>query len=186
MKKYNDSDNAIIQALTNLLTQFPGQKFAAENYKGYLSVFQDLPVQHILDSINGIGAEGREFFPPAGVIKARAFDLRDVALDIPTAYEAWEAALSKWNPPASKWLDHPLVDRAVRGIGGWTYLGNSSNLMADRARFIEAFDTFRDKERQMERLPAGVRDRIEARIDEHKEKQVNEAITKLLKGKVMK
>ncbi len=186
MKKYSDRDDAIIQALTNLLTLFPREKFAAENYKGYLSVFQDLPVQHILDAINEIGAEGREFFPPAGVIKARAFDLRDVALEIPTAYEAWEAALSKWNPPASKWLDHPLVDKAVRGIGGWTYLGFSSNNMADRARFIEAYETSRDKEKQMERLSAGVRGRIEARIDERNEKQVNEAITKLLKGKVIK
>ncbi len=184
MKKYSDDDTAIIQAITNLLTAFPGQDFTRENFKGYLSVFQDLPVQHVLDAINGLAAEGREFFPPAGVIKARAFDLRDVGLDIPTAYEAWDAALSKWNPPASKWLDHPLVDKAVRGIGGWTYLGCSSNLMADRARFIEAFDTFRDKEKQMERLPDGVRGRIEARIDEHKAKQVDEAITKLLKGKV--
>ncbi len=58
--------------------------------------------------------------------------------------------------------------------------------MGERGRFIEAFDNLRDKEKQMERLSAGVRGRIEARIDEHKAKQVDEAITKLLKSKVIR
>ena len=179
------SDKVINECLAYLSALFPKFPLTDATAAAYARVLQDVPDELLLDAVEDIGCRAK-WFPAAGEIREAAFSLGDKALDIPTAYEAWDAALSKWNPPASKWLDHPLVDKAVRGIGGWTYLGCSSNLMADRARFIEAFDTFRDKEKQMERLPDGVRGRIEARIDEHKAKQVDEAITKLLKGKVMK
>ena len=183
MNKYNEREVHILKALNILLAEFPNAKLSEANYKAYLRRLRDFPLALVLQAIEDVASDNLQFYPPAGVIYARAIKLREMAQDIPTAHEAWEAALSKWNPPRSEYLSHPNVDRAVRAIGGWKHLGYSDNLIADRARFLDAYRTFQDRDRQMARLPASVREHVAQLADENKKAQVDEAIAQLLAGK---
>lgn len=115
------------------------------------------------------------FFPSAGEIRRAAFHLAEVGLGIPSAQDAWaevsvmirkgfwETDKGWWEarPPQAEDWSHPLVQRAVEAVGGWVALRTSENTVADRARFLQAFDTYVERYREQERMLPSVRQTVE-------------------------
>ena len=92
-------------------------------------------------------------------------ELRDAAFDIVTGArhrlsgeEAWgevRRAMSSVGFYATPEFTEPAIERAVAAAGGWKYLCSSEQAVADRARFIAAFDTISKRERaDVRMLPA--------------------------------
>jgi hypothetical protein len=122
-------------------------------------------VEHIISTAT--------FFPSAGEIRRAAFHLAEIGLGIPSAQDAWaevsamtrkgfyKQAAGGWyevRPPTPDDWSHPLVQKAVDAVGGWVALRTSENTVADRARFIQAYDVYVERYRETERMLPGVRE----------------------------
>ena len=61
------------------------------------------------------------------------------------------------------------VEAAVASIGGWAYLRRETdNLVADRARFIEAYNTTERREQQRAEMAPGVREMVDKIIEQRR------------------
>lgn len=142
------------------------ERFAAEIAKllgPWYAVLGDLPADTLGLAVKQLASSGREFFPPAGVVRQAAFDLMASDTDRMTAGEAWaevQRAL-RYDLPLHMRGDgtwsSPLVQRAFEAIGGWGYFRYALEdaEMSDRARFYQAFEQLQNRERQTRReLPA--------------------------------
>jgi len=142
--------------------------------KAYHIALQDIDadllarvVEHIISTAT--------FFPSAGEIRRAAFHLAEIGLGIPSAQDAWaevSVMIRKgfwktdkgwWEarPPNEGDWSHPLVQKAVEAVGGWVALRTSEYTIADRARFIEAYNTYVKRYREQERMLPGVRQAVE-------------------------
>ena len=64
-------------------------------------------------------------------------------------------------PRADDW-SHPLIQRAIDGVGGWQALKDpQANAAADRARFLEAFTVYAARERRDRDMLPCVRQAVE-------------------------
>lgn len=117
------------------------------------------------------------FFPSAGELRQAAFDLYDLGHDIPTAQDAWaevsrrlrsgfyvqdeHGAYQRRAPRAEDW-SHPLIQKAVDGVGGWqTLRAQDANEAANRARFLEAYQVYAARERRDRDMLPYVRQAVE-------------------------
>lgn len=123
-------------------------------------MLMDLPDEAVVAAVAQRIASDNPFVPRVGEIRQAAIDLTSGADSIMSASEAW-GKLLKWIRrygggyqywTSSGPTDPPqlpaLVKKAADAIGGVSYIGMSENLTADRARFIEAYDIFVQRERQ--------------------------------------
>lgn len=93
------------------------------------------------------------FYPKPAEIREAAVDLELKAEGLPDPYEAWGMVQKAIRAGAG----HPIADRrngphapdpverAVQYLGGWAVLGMSESMVADRARFIEAYREVRHR-----------------------------------------
>ena len=116
------------------------------------------------------------FFPSASEIRKAAFHLCEVGTGVPSAQDAWaevSVMIRKgfhrqmpggWfqvrAPNADDW-SHPLVQKAVDACGGWIALRVSENVVADRARFLQAYDAYLQREREGVRMQPNVQRAVE-------------------------
>jgi hypothetical protein len=142
----------------------------------YGTVLVDIPGSLLGRAAISAGASGA-FFPSASELRKAALEIRDLAENIPSANDAWAEVSRKtrtglwaadergfYNRRSSKTEDwtHPLIQKAVEGIGGWSVLRQSDNLAADRARFLQAYSAYRERyARDRDMLPA-IRDAVDA------------------------
>lgn len=142
------------------------ERFAAEVAKllgPWHAVLGDLEADVLGLAVKQLASSGREFFPPAGVVRQAAFDLMASATDRMTAGEAWKEVMDavRYRMPAfvrgeASW-SNPLVEQAFQAVGGWAYFRYSLEdaQMADRARFMDTFSQLQRRERLARReLPA--------------------------------
>lgn len=142
--------------------------------RAYHRVLSDLDadlLNSVADHIMGTST----FFPSAGEIRRAAFHLAEIGLGIPSAQDAWaevSAMIRKgfwetdkgwWEarPPNAEDWSHPLVQKAVDAVGGWVALRTSENTVADRARFLQAYDAYVTRHREQERMLPSVRQAVE-------------------------
>ena len=95
--------------------------------------------------------KGRKFAPSASEIRAAFTALKARAAGMPTATEAWGAIMDSFRHPRtgpSALLDHPIVEDAIRCMGGLHKIGMSEDNMADRAHFLRMFEQLRTKAMQ--------------------------------------
>lgn len=151
-----------VQIVSVLAAAYPRQAITKDTIKLYEQTLQDIPVEVLkaaaLDHISR-----SKWFPSVSELRDAAFGLmRDP--DDPTAFQGWEQVMRALYEGAghpivgrSKSFDfvHERVQRCVRYIGGWTYLSQSENLTADRARFVQAYEQQAERdESSLRMLPA--------------------------------
>jgi hypothetical protein len=151
----------IAEILTVLAAAYPRFKLPVETIRIYEQTLSDIPVDALHAATLDLVAESK-FFPTVSEIRKSAFALMaqdDGTLD---AYSAWAITLDfvrdgRGNPitgKVRKWDIPPEVEQAVRQIGGWSYLAQTENIVADRARFLECFDRAVEKqEYKIRQLP---------------------------------
>ncbi len=159
MKDYTDNDKGIIKSLGFLQMLFPRFQLSDEAIAAYVRILSDLPAELIEKSAEELGSRNT-FFPAAGEIRTAAFDLIGRQHGIPSSYEAWGevvraiSSVGHWGVPE---FSHPLIKTTVDSIGGWLILCASDSLVADRARFVAAFDLLVSREKHDIRTLPGVR-----------------------------
>ena len=104
------------------------------------------------------------FWPKPAEVRRAA--LRLVQRNERTAGEAWAMVGQYLNLPQSTWIGgrryraKPLPDdvqRAVDAVGGISYLRQSADVVADRARFLQAYEAMRTREQAHARMLPEVR-----------------------------
>jgi hypothetical protein len=103
------------------------------------------------------------FFPAASELRAAAFELVDAASGIPDAYSAWGEVMKSFGPfgryRVPEWT-HPLIKEAVDAIGGYMMLCDSENGVADRARFVTAYEQLAKRRTRDTRMLPAVRQMV--------------------------
>lgn len=157
----------------------------------YLDILGDLPAD-LLRRAGAEAAKKGTFFPAASEIRAAAIEMRDAAEHLPTAQDAWAeicrikdqggitvsqrlawvtfpdgtreqvCVFTERRAPERDDWSHPLIDQALRGIGGWNMLMDSDLPAAERARFLEAYKDCLKRYRDERDMLPQVREAIEA------------------------
>ena len=112
----------------------------------------DLPADTLQAAVKACCSElGRAFAPSPGEIREAAVKLHIKASGAPTSAEAWGAIMDSFRRTSfdqPETLDHPLVVKAIRCMGGLNAIGMSENNMADRAHFLKIYDQLLQREEE--------------------------------------
>lgn len=143
----------IAQAFAWLRANWPTYEWTADTARVYERCLSDIP-DDVLEAAVIQCIRTRAFFPKVSELLDAAHEI--MSPDRPSAYEAWEQVKRKLSLPPTLYRDgkrlkpaplHPLIERAVAGIGGWHELRLSENGIADRARFIQCYEALLERER---------------------------------------
>jgi hypothetical protein len=106
----------------------------------WLAVLDDIPNDLAYAALTMLSAEGREFVPPAGVVRREAIMLRARSTgDLPPgADEAWREVRQAIERGAGADWSHPCIGETVAAIG-WYELRTSANQDSLRAHFMKFY-----------------------------------------------
>ena len=144
-----------MKILAALAALWPRFKLETATIDAYYAILGDLNARLLEAATLQIGSEARPFFPAAGELRQCAFDLLDRQAGIPTAWDAWAEVSKRFGTHGHASLpefSHPLIKRTVDGVGGWRELCMSTNNVADRARFVQAYEALARRERMQFRM----------------------------------
>ena len=146
----------------------------SEMVQAYTAILGDLDADRLMQAAYHL-ASTNTWFPTASELRQAYFSLDERAAGVPTGDEAWaevkglfHRGYSGYRPPTSETFSHPRVEKALQGIGGWRMLCQSENDAADRARFLQAYETHTQRDRELSRMLPGVRQVIEELADRHR------------------
>jgi hypothetical protein len=132
----------------------------------YWQTLQDIPSDELKAAVlHCLTQSGRAFAPTIGEIRGAVADIRRAASNAPSAYEAWQIvcrAITEVGSYGSPQFESQLIDRVVRNLG-WRNLCMSENQVADRARFLQAYEQLLERATKEEMLLPEVRGYIESR-----------------------
>jgi hypothetical protein len=123
---------------------FPNSAPQPAGIEAYYAVLQDLDPEVLHAACLKYTSEPHEFFPKPGQLRQEVADMVALADAVPDPWTAWEEvnqqmrAIGSYGEPD---FSHRIIRKAVDAVGGWNYLCLSENIVADRARFIEAFSS---------------------------------------------
>ncbi len=158
----------IDQIINMLEVAFPNfhPKDATLTREIYWQTLSDIPTDELKAAVLHCMTEsGRAFAPTIGEIRGAVADLRKTAANVPGSYQAWEEvchAIRDTGSYRSPEFSSPLIERVVRNLG-WRNLCMSENQVADRARFVQAYDQLLERATKEDMLLPEVRGYIETR-----------------------
>lgn len=151
------------------LMQFLGKAYPRftlepETIEVYYQILGDLSLDLVKAAILQLISDDSPWCPAAGQVRGRAFDLLDRESGVSSAWDAWAEVTKRFGTHGHSRLpefSHPLIKRAVDGVGGWRELCMSTNAVADRARFVQAYKALAKRERAGLRMLPQVREVLE-------------------------
>jgi hypothetical protein len=156
----------IMQILSVISEAFPNFKQTELTPEVYYQCLNDIPTDELKAAVlHCVCQTGRAFAPSIGEIRGAVADIRRTASNTPSAYEAWQIvcrAITEIGSYGSPQFESPLIDRVVRNLG-WRNLCLSENQVADRARFLQAYEQLLERATKEEMLLPEVRHYIEER-----------------------
>ena len=157
----------VTDILLFLAALYPRYELPASTIRAYATIFEDIPTDLLRQAAIHVGSRNT-FFPSAAELRAAVFELSEKAHGLPAAGEAWaevcrqfSLGFSRYKPPTDDDWSHPLVKSALDAIGGWRYLCDSENFAADRARFLQIYDTLVHRAQDDTRMLPQVRATVE-------------------------
>ena len=152
------------KALAVLEDAYPRYTLEPRVVRTWYAILGDLEPDLLKAAVLQIVSEGRPFLPAPGEVRQCAFDLLDRQSDVPTAWNAWAEVSRRFGTHGHSRLpefSHPLIKRAVDSVGGWREICMSTNAVADRARFVQAYEALAKRERAQVRMLPAVREALE-------------------------
>lgn len=152
----------IAKVVGTMAAAFPHAQVTQETYAVYAKLLADIPVAELQAAALQCLASAR-FMPTIGELRDKALELRRLASDngAPDAGTAWAEVLEAarccaYHTPT---FSHPAIEAAVRAIGGIRMVGFApqDDLISHRARFMECYGTYREREQQEQAMLPGVR-----------------------------
>jgi hypothetical protein len=113
----------------------------------YERLLRDIPGEALEAAALQLIAESK-FFPTVAELRAKALSL--LGPTFPSPMEAWgevKRAISRHGRYQVPEFDNPITAKVVQGMG-WLSLCDSENEAADRARFMQAYDTLCRREQE--------------------------------------
>lgn len=158
-------DKAIAKVLIVLSSAYPRFDITQPTIRIYEEVLADIPPEILQLAAKAVISES-VFFPTVAELRKKAFEIMEDQHSLPSAFEAWSEARrylseGRGHPIIGNgrdWDIDPLLDKVVRNVGGWRHLATSENLAADRARFIQAYETTVEREQEVARMLPQVRE----------------------------
>ena len=157
----------IAQIIAMLSAAFPNFKPSELTAEVYLQTLSDIPSAELKAAVlHCITQSGRAFAPSVGEIRGAVAELRSLAANVPSGYQAWQEVQNQilvnggdYGHP--QWSS-PLVAEAVR-LMGWRNLRMSEEQTADRARFLQCYEQIVERATRDEMLLPHVAGYIETR-----------------------
>ena len=145
----------VTKALMVLAAHYPnGPQLNETHFRAYHRTLADLPQELVDKAVLHLGSTNT-FFPAAAELRQAAFELVEQASDVPSAWDAWGEVTKAFRTYGRyrlpEWSSE-LVGDAVDAIGGWLALCESENGVADRARFVQAYDVLLQRRRVKVRM----------------------------------
>lgn len=147
-----------------LNSAYPRFTLEPETIEVYYQILKDLSLDLVKAAILQLITEDSPWCPSAGQVRSCAFNLIEQQLGVPSAWDAWAEVCKRFGTHGHSSLpefSHPLIKRAVDGVGGWRLLCMSTNAIADRARFVQAYEALAKRERAQVRMLPQVREVLE-------------------------
>jgi len=107
----------------------------------YYNMLRDIPTDLLKASVlQAVSEPGRKFAPSVGEIRGIVIELNRSIDGVPSAYAAWEMTHHAMFNGGFVLDEHPLVQQACQLMGGLRRLGESTNIISDRMRYIECYN----------------------------------------------
>ena len=155
---------AIAQIVGVISAAYPNFNPSPQTVDVYYQTLKDLPEDELkAAALHCVSEAGRKFAPSVGELRGAVSELRDMATNLPSSFQAWQEVLRQFNLTGSYGtpeFSHPLITRAVNSLG-WRELCLSENQVADRARFIQCYEQLQERARRDDLLLPEVRGYIE-------------------------
>ena len=131
-----------------LAAAYPRFTLRKETIEVYARCLADLPDAVLEAAAKDCIARSR-FFPTVAELREAAHGITHAGEE--TAYEAWEQVMRSFRMcdkcPSFR---NPRTNKALDGIGGWRLVGLSDNTVADRARFIQAYNSYQERDKRQQ------------------------------------
>ena len=151
--------------IAKLSAAFPNWKVTAYTIQVYLEDLSDIDGETLDAAVRMCRTQpGRAFAPSTGEIRGAVGQLRGMASNVPSSYEAWQefkraVTSSNYSPQWS----HTLVGKAADLIGMQQYgRSNVDDEPSWRARFIQCYEQLQERAERENLLLPEVRGYIEA------------------------
>jgi hypothetical protein len=154
------SRNKIVEILGVMAAAYPNFDLKEQTIQVYCKMLADLDPVLLEEAANMHIATGK-FFPTIAELRGSVATLMERGFCIPSAMEAWGEVVEKMRK-VGNFVDfgggqpefsNPLISRVV-GYLDWNLLCLTDNMVADRARFIQAYEVELNRAREdMKFLP---------------------------------
>jgi hypothetical protein len=146
-----------------LAASYPRFEMTEATIEAYYQILGDLDIDLVKAAASDLVGSDSPWFPTAGQIRAAAFRMVEEQRGDPTAGEAWGEVMATVGTVGYVGVPEfsdPLVKQSVDAIGGWLLLCQSHTdaMAANRARFIQAYETLQERARHQERMLPQVRE----------------------------
>ena len=127
---------------------YPNTKVAASTFALIEKLTADIPDELLKNAIL-LHISRSAYFPRPSELRAAAYEIRANELEAPDAYSAWQevqkaiADHGRWRLPK---FSHARIGKAVETLG-WTNICNSESPIAERSRFIQAYETLQERDK---------------------------------------
>jgi hypothetical protein len=136
------TEKEVIQLIGIYSEGYPNYIPKPNTAKIYFEILEDIPLDALRAGIKVCISNSKGFFPDAGQWRQAALDIVHAQSGIPSGMEAWGevvAAFENVGMYRGPTFSHVLIENIVHQMG-WENLCQSENAMADRARFIDAYN----------------------------------------------
>ncbi len=161
------TEKDIAGIVAQLSAAYPNWNVTPYTVEVYYQDLKDIPTDELMVAAQYCRTSttrDQRFAPSAGEIRGAVTELRRSAMNIPSAYDAWQEVMrgmvERIGYDAPEWSS-PLIDRVVKSLG-WRNLCMSENQVADRARFIQAFEQLIERAEKEQMLIPEVRGYLES------------------------
>lgn len=139
----------IASILAVIAVAYPNFAVTEQTTEVYLQILSDIPADELkAAALHCISESGRKFAPSVGELRGAVQELRGFSNNMPSSFEAWQEvgkqiSINGGDFGKPVW-SHPVVQKTVEAIG-WRNLRMSEDQTADRARFIQCYEQFRER-----------------------------------------
>lgn len=159
------TETEVAQIVALISAAYPNFNPTEQTVEVYYQTLKDLPGDELkAAALTAIAEAGRKFAPSVGELRGAVGEIRKAVHNLPSSYQAWEEVLKQMvrvGSYRSPEFSHPLIHRVVDTLG-WKNLCLSENAVADRARFIQAYEQLLMRFERDDLLLPEVRGYIEA------------------------
>jgi hypothetical protein len=131
--------NELDEIIAALVLAYPNNKeMSPNNIKVYQRYLRDLDLKDLSAAV-AHHISTNKWFPAISDLRSTVADLQAKAAGVPSPTEAWGLVL-RFAGGEVELTVHPFVNQAVQQISSWYNLRMSTTQVADRARFLQAYE----------------------------------------------